>query len=53
MAVRDVGVLAVMDTMWAVPVGVRWVSFASVGEVGVGDDRGDLERDKADVEIPR
>lgn len=36
-AVRVVGGLEEMGTMWAVPVGVRWVSF---GGGGGGVDKG-------------
>lgn len=45
---REVGDLWEMDTIWAVPVGVRWVSL---GSLGLGEDGGvDLE-EYARVEV--
>jgi hypothetical protein len=38
MAVRDVTDLLDMGTMWAVPVGVRWVSLGSSKGALTGDD---------------
>lgn len=42
-AVRAVGGLCAMGTMWAVPVGVRWVSLGGDGDGGEDGEEGALD----------